>query len=71
MKRELIEKLYDYLNFDIESVENDIKHDYLTENKGRNGRTYYWYLDEVRCALIDVETGEIIDDEEFIEKQFC
>ena len=68
--KEAIEKLYRYMGHDIESVEKDMKHDYLTENEGRNGRTYLWYLDNSECVAIDLETLEIYEDEEFFEKQF-
>lgn len=66
MKKELIKKLYDYLNFDYDesSIENDIKHDYLTDNRGRDGVLYYWYYDGTYEAAINTETGEIIDSEE-------
>ena len=44
-ERELINKLYDYMGHDIESLDNDTEHDYLTCNNG-NGKDYFWYLDE-------------------------
>lgn len=62
----LIQKLYDYLDFRIENVANDIEHDYLTRHES-NGKEYYWYMDENKNALIDME-GNIITDEDEIQK---
>ena len=70
---EIIKKLYDYLNLNIESVENDYAHDYLTLNKGRDGKDYYWYLDTEnnKEGIIRIEDNEIITDKKVIEDLFC
>lgn len=62
----LVKKLYDYLDFELDNVANDIEHDYLTRNES-NGKEYYWYMDENKNALIDME-GNIITDEDEIQK---
>lgn len=67
-------KLYDYLDLNIDSVGNDIKHGYLSEHIGRDGQNYYWFLNaEVsgQCAAINTSTGEILTDELKIEQLFC
>ena len=45
---EAITKLYKELGFDGTNLINDIKHDYLTENEARNGRTVLYYLDDAK-----------------------
>ena len=68
-------ELLDYLDFDLSDVEAKIEEErsngYLTTNTGRNGKKYIWYMDESNNAAIDLETGEIIDDADFIEAQFA
>lgn len=68
---EAAKKLYEYMGHDFDSISNDMEHDYLTENPGRNGRSYLWYMDETECVAIDIETLEIHEDEEFFKEQFC
>ena len=58
---ELLNKLYDYMEHDIESFDNDTEHDYLTCNTGYNNKDYFWYLDEVKSVAIDMD-GNIIDE---------
>ena len=60
-ERELINKLYDYMGHDIESLNNDTEHDYLTYNTGNNGKDYFWYMDETKSVAIDMD-GNIIDE---------
>ena len=38
--------------------------DILTENTGRSGKNYLWWLDERLNILLDIESGEIIDGED-------
>ena len=58
---ELINKLYDYMGHDVENLDNDTEHDYLTCNSGINGKDYFWYLDESTSVAIDMD-GNIIDE---------
>ena len=60
-ERELIVKLYDYMDYDIESYEDDIKHDHISCNTDFNGNDYFWYLDESKSVAIDMH-GNIIDE---------
>ena len=60
-ERELINKLYDYMGHDVENLDNDTEHDYLTCNAGSNGKDYYWYLDETKSVAIDMD-GSVIDE---------
>lgn len=66
----LIEKLYRWIGHDLDAVEDDIKHDYLTENTGRDGKDYLWYLDETTNAIIDAD-GNICEDDDRIDELFC
>lgn len=66
----LIEKLYKWIGHDVSEAEEDIKHDYLTENTGRDGKDYLWYLDETTNAVIDAD-GNICEDENAIDELFC
>ena len=70
-ERELINKLYHYLEHDHDAdlIENDIEYDYLTCNTGRDKKDYFWYLDENNSVAIDMD-GNIIDEEKNIEKLF-
>ena len=58
---ELLNKLYDYMGHDIESLNNDTKHGYLTCNTGSNGKDYFWYADETKSVAIDMD-GNVIDE---------
>lgn len=49
----------------------EFKNDWITINKARNGKDYVWYYDGNKNAVIDIESGEIIDDDKFIDDQFC
>lgn len=65
--------LYEYLDFEVsdENISNDIEHDYLTENVGRDGKEYFWYFDENKSAAIEIATGNIITDNDIIDGLFC
>lgn len=48
-----------------EDVERFEKCDFLTENAGRDGKTYYWYCDgDGFEAAACVETGEFLNKEQ-------
>lgn len=66
-------ELLEYLEIDnpVEKLEANIEHDYLTTAEARNGKSYVWYYDGRLNAVIDVVSGEIIDDETFIDDEFC
>lgn len=49
----------------------EFKNDWITINKARNGKDYVWYYDGNKNAVIDIESGEITDDDKFIDDQFC
>lgn len=71
--KEQIEKLYNSLGFDIDwkVIENDIRYGYLTVNISLvNNKTYLWYLDHAKEALINVDTYEVIDDVDTISQLF-
>ena len=69
-KKEAVEKLYDYIDIDKESIVNDWIHDYLTQNIGRDDKEYFWYSDEVTNAAISIDTLEIFTEEDFFVEQF-
>ena len=60
-EKELLCKLYDYMGHDIESLNNDVEHNYLTCNTGYDHKDYFWYLDESNSVAIDMD-GNIIDE---------
>lgn len=61
-------KLYDYLGLNENSILDDIKNDFLTENDCRNGRSVIWYNDGSHEMAIYIDTLDILSDEE-IEKE--
>lgn len=73
--KEAAERLYnyigDYANYTVgefeETIDNDWKHDYLTDHMGNDGEYYLWYKDECKSAAIRVDDGEIFTDE----KEIC
>ena len=67
---ENIERLYKHLGIDIQSATDDMENGYLTENEGRDGKTYWWYMYADKNAAID-EDGNITEDEKAIEDLFC
>ena len=62
-KLTLITRLYEYIGYDGDSIMDDIKNDYLTENEGRDGHWYIWYLDSNYNAAIR-DDGKIIDEDD-------
>lgn len=62
-EEELISALYDHMCHNVEDVENDIEHDYITCCNGNDGNTYFWYIDENKSVAIDMD-GNIIDEED-------
>lgn len=71
IRNKMTEKLYDYLDLDINNIYTDSFHDYLTENHGRDGELYWWYMDETRSAAINKITGEIISDSKRLDDLFA
>ncbi len=63
-----IKEIYNILGVNEPDIENDRKHDYLTDNVARNGRDILWYLDESNNIAIYVDTLERLTEEE-IEKE--
>lgn len=61
-------KLYDHLNRSIDLIQSDLEDNTLTENTGRSGQRYFWYIDENNDACISIDTLEIIDDERIEEE---
>lgn len=55
----------------LETIEEAISNDSLTINKGRDGKRYAWYCTEGSNVAVEVETLNIITDEEEIENLFC
>jgi len=65
-----IDTLYDYLDLDVESAEEDYNNNYLTINKGKDGQDYLYYLDESKDVALNIATGKIITDLEELERIF-
>ena len=65
-----IDTLYDYLDLDVESAEEDYNNNYLTINKGKDGQDYLYYLDESKDVALNIATGKIIADLEELERIF-
>ena len=65
-----IDTLYDYLDLDVESAEEDYNNNYLTINKGKDGQDYLYYLDESKDVALNIATGKIITDLEELERLF-
>lgn len=53
------------------NIKTYLKLGYLTIKKGRDGRTYAWYVDEFDNVICDVDTLELCDDKERIEALLC
>ena len=66
----LVKKLYDHLGISTDGLANDVKCDFLTQNEGRDGKRYLWYMDSGKQAVIDAE-GNVIDDYDKIDELFC
>lgn len=69
---EAARKLRGFLGFenDDELLQADFDNDYLTVNNGCDNRIYVWYYDENNNAAINVDTLEIISDEQEIDRLF-
>ncbi|WP_289147001.1 hypothetical protein [uncultured Megamonas sp.] len=65
-----INKAVKEAGFEAEVIETLINYDYVTINKGRDGRMYAYYFDGVREAIVDVDTLNIISNYE-AEALFC
>lgn len=68
-KTPVIKELYGHMGLSGDNVKDDILHGYLTDNVGRDGKLYAYYMDESRSAAID-ENGNITEDEESLEALF-
>ena len=68
----VIIKLYNHVGIPTEedSIIEDEENSYLTLNVGRDGKDYFWYVDENHSVAINIETKEIIDEEEQLDKLF-
>jgi hypothetical protein len=60
------------------SVINNLKHDYLTVNNGRDGAEYIWYMDEGNNIILKLDTMSVVvdnsnkkDKEGWIRENFC
>lgn len=51
--------------------EIDWEHDYLTYNDGRDGESYFSYVDEHECIAVRVSDLEVIKDEKTFEDLLC
>lgn len=67
---EKVDKLYAWIGHDTEFVGHDIRHDYLSENTGRDGKDYLWHYDGTTNAIIDAD-GNICEDSDRINELFC
>lgn len=55
----------------LKTIEEAMSDDSLTINKGRNGKRYAWYFTDGSNLAVEVESLNIITDEEEIENLFC
>lgn len=67
--KELKEKLLKYLGLE-DSIEHYESYGYLTTNAGVDDNVYHWFYSNGYNACINAETGEIIDNEDEINKLF-
>ena len=67
---EAIRKLYSKMNMDENSIQDDMKNNYLSECIARNGKKVWWYLDNERCGAIYEDTLEMLTEEE-VENELC
>lgn len=44
------------------TMQNAVKYDYLTLNKGRNNKLYAWFLDESNNIAVEIDTLRVVDD---------
>lgn len=65
-----INKAVEEAGLEAEVVESLINHDYVTINKGRDGKMYAYYFDGISEAIIDVKTLNVIDNNK-AEALFC
>ena len=63
-------KIVEYAGFDVKRALNFIEDGTVTFNTGRNKKEYAWLLTENTNVIIDVETFDTVEDEEFIKEQF-
>lgn len=55
----------------ISQIKSYRKMGYLTINEGRNGIRYVRYKEDTNDAILDLKTGKIIEDVNFIKNQIC
>ena len=44
------------------TIQNAVKYDYLTVNKGRDHKMYVWFLDESNNIAVEIDTLRVVDD---------
>ena len=64
-------ELYNYLDLYTDHIADDWDDFTLTLSEGRDKKEYLWYLDHAKDGIINVLTGEICLDEDFIDKILC
>ena len=65
-----IDTLYDYMDLDVESAEEDYNNNYLTINEARDGQDYLYYLDGNKEGALNIKTGKIITNKDELESLF-
>ena len=65
-----INKAVEEAGLEAEVIESLIEHDNVTINKGRDGKMYAYYFDGDSEAIVEVETLNVIDNNE-AEALFC
>lgn len=65
-----INKAIEEAGLEAEVAESLIKHNYVTINKGRDGKMYAYYFDSDSEAIVEVETLNVIDNNK-AEALFC
>lgn len=72
MRNESLCKLYNHIDRDLtESLEGDLRYGWLTENRGRDGRNYFWYFDDCKDVAVEIETGVMVTDPDRIDALFA
>lgn len=64
-------ELYEYLDLDKNSIEEDYDNDFLTISEGRDNQLYAFYIEEDKACAINIDTLAIISDNAKLDELFA
>jgi hypothetical protein len=65
-----VKKIQEYLNMTDQQAQDNYDNDYLSINIAKNGKEYAWYIDEKENVAVEIDTLELITNENILKNLF-